>query len=64
MNTVITSNVKSIKRRLNKESLWYKIKYNRHYYMLMAPFMLVFLVLSIIPILISVLLSFNNFNMY
>ena len=46
-----------------KPSLGRKIWKNRHLYVLMAPFLLVFTVFIIIPIVVSIVLSFTDFNM-
>ena len=46
-----------------KQSLGKEIWKNRHLYLLMAPFLLVFTVFVIIPIGVSVVLSFTDFNM-
>ena len=49
--------------RAHKPSLAREIWKNRHLYLLMAPFLLVFMVFIIIPIVVSVVLSFTDFNM-
>lgn len=49
--------------RAHKPSLAREIWKNRHLYLLMAPFLLVFTVFIIIPIIVSVVLSLTDFNM-
>lgn len=49
--------------RVHKPSLAQEIWKNRHLYLLMAPFLLVFTVFIIIPIIVSVVLSLTDFNM-
>ena len=46
-----------------KKSLMQKIRQSRHSYFLMAPFMLFCFLFVILPVLISFILSFTNFNM-
>ncbi|MFA7560820.1 MAG: sugar ABC transporter permease [Candidatus Izemoplasmatales bacterium] len=46
-----------------KPSLRKRIKKNRVYYSMIAPFMLVFTVFTILPVLMSFLLSFTSFDM-
>ena len=49
--------------RTDRHSLAREIWKHRHLYLLMAPFLLVFTVFIIVPIIVSVVLSFTNFNM-
>jgi multiple sugar transport system permease protein len=46
-----------------KKTLWTKIKENRASYLLMAPFLILFTIFTIIPILSAIGLSFTSFNM-
>lgn len=46
-----------------KPSLWAQIKRNKTSYMMMAPFLILFTVFTIIPVLASFFLSFTYFNM-
>ena len=46
-----------------RESLWKKIWRNKHSYLLMAPFLTFFLIFTLLPVLISFILSFTYFNM-
>jgi len=51
--------VKRSKTRL----LWIEMKKSRHYYVLMAPYFLIFGLFTVAPIVLSILLSFTYFNM-
>jgi multiple sugar transport system permease protein len=48
---------------LYKKSLWAKIKESKASYFLMAPFLILFTIFTIIPILAAIGLSFTSFNM-
>ena len=52
-----------MKKVRNEHSLSNRIKRYRESYLLLAPFMLLFFVLTVIPVLLSVALSFTSFNM-
>ncbi|WP_048745447.1 carbohydrate ABC transporter permease [Paenibacillus sp. P22] len=43
--------------------LWQQIKAARHSYFLMAPYMALFFLFTVVPVVISILLSFTYFNM-
>ncbi|SIR06541.1 MULTISPECIES: sugar ABC transporter permease [unclassified Paenibacillus] len=43
--------------------LWQQIKASRHSYFLMAPYMALFFLFTVVPVVISILLSFTYFNM-
>lgn len=45
------------------KSLWQRMKESKESYILMAPYMLFFLVFTILPIVITIILSFTYFNM-
>lgn len=45
------------------DSLLRRIKQGRPYYVMMAPFFIIFFLLTVIPVLSSVVLSFTDFNM-
>lgn len=45
------------------EDLWEKIKYYRYSYLLIAPFMILFFIFVIVPVISSLILSFTYFNM-
>ena len=51
------------RKKIGEPSAWEKIRRSRDSYLLMAPFMLLFLFLTIIPLISAVGLSFTNFNM-
>ena len=40
-----------------------ELKRNAPYYVLLAPFLLVFIVFMLLPVLAAILLSFTDFNM-
>jgi len=42
---------------------WQSMKANKHGYVLMAPYMLLFLMFTVLPVLMSVIISFTYFNM-
>ncbi len=42
---------------------WKEIKRNKVAYVMVAPFMLVFTLFTVVPVVVSMLLSFTNFNM-
>lgn len=56
-----TSRGDRLKYKLNK--LKKDISQARHYYLLMLPFMLIFLLFTVIPVVVSLFLSFFSFNM-
>lgn len=53
--------------QLLKTSRWHRfvseLKKNKHYYILMSPYMLIFFTFTVIPVAFSLLLSFFYFNM-
>ncbi|WP_027088026.1 carbohydrate ABC transporter permease [Cohnella panacarvi] len=53
--------------RTNKPSRfalkWKELKRNKHYYILMSPYMLIFFTFTVIPVAFSLFLSFTYFNM-
>lgn len=53
----------SRRRTYREHRLGYRIAKYRESYLLMAPFLLLFLLLTVIPVLSSVALSFTSFNM-
>ena len=50
-------------RALKWSLLWRDIRRNKHYYILMAPFMIVFFLFTVIPVVASMGISFTYFNM-
>ncbi len=51
------------KSTLNHHSLWYRIKDARTYYIMMAPFLIIFFTFTLLPVLTSIYYSFTYFNM-
>ncbi len=49
--------------QFKRVTLWDQIKRNQVYYSMMAPFLLVFLVFTVIPVFMSFFLSFTSFDM-
>ncbi len=43
--------------------LWGQIRVNKHYYFLMAPYMIIFFTFTVVPVVFSLILSFFYFNM-
>jgi len=46
-----------------KHSLWSAIKRSKHSYVMLAPFFILFATFTILPVLISLVFGFTNFNM-
>ena len=46
-----------------KKNLWKQIRQNREAYLMLAPFMLIFLVFTIIPVVMSLPMGFTDFDM-
>lgn len=42
---------------------WHEIKRNKVAYLMVAPFMILFLMFTVVPVIMSILLSFTSFNM-
>lgn len=51
------------KRQPSSRNTWGKIKQNRQQYFLMMPFLLVFFLFTLLPVLLSIFLSFTNYDM-
>jgi len=49
--------------QVKKESLWTRMKKSWVSYAFVAPFMILFLVFTVVPVLLSIILSFTYFNM-
>ncbi len=49
--------------RSSKRSLWHEIRKNKASYLLMAPYFILFFLFTVLPVLMSIYLSFNYFNM-
>lgn len=54
---------KKAKKPVDKLSLGYRIKENKACYFMMAPFLILFFIFTVLPVLISIGLSFTYFNM-
>jgi len=52
-----------IKRLTKRQLLWKEIKKNKHNYVLMAPYVLLFMTFTIIPVFMSLGISFTYFNL-
>ena len=44
-------------------TLWYQVKRNRESYFMMAPYFILFFLFTVMPVAMSIVLSFTNFNM-
>lgn len=51
------------KKQSRLASLWRELKKNKHYYILMSPYMLIFFAFTVVPVVFSIVLSFFYFNM-
>lgn len=47
----------------NKKNTWLEIKKNKASYLLIAPYMLIFLTFTVVPVIASMVLSFTYFNL-
>ena len=45
------------------KGLWREIKANRMSYLFLAPFLILFLTFTVLPVILSIVLSFTYFNM-
>jgi multiple sugar transport system permease protein len=52
-----------IKLRTKRQQLWFEIKQAKHLYILMAPFVILFFTFTIIPVFMSIGISFTNYNL-
>lgn len=50
-------------RKAPRLDTWREIKKNKHYYILMSPYMIIFFVFTVLPVAFSLILSFSYFNM-
>lgn len=46
-----------------KKVLWKEIKKNRDFYLMMFPYLLIFIIFTLVPVVISIVLSFTSFDM-
>lgn len=51
------------KKKSRLAHVWTELKKNKHYYILMSPYMLIFFTFTVIPVVFSLILSFFYFNM-
>ncbi|MBD7967372.1 carbohydrate ABC transporter permease [Paenibacillus gallinarum] len=54
---------RSLRRRERRKQKLHQIKINKHLYILMAPYMVLFLMFTVLPVLLSIVISFTYFNM-
>jgi len=52
-----------IDMKLKRQLLWKEVKQNKHNYILMAPYVILFLTFTIIPVFMSLGISFTYFNL-
>lgn len=52
----------TVKEKKQTYSLWQQIIYYRHSYVLMAPYLVLFFLFTVMPVVASMVLSFTNFN--
>ena len=55
--------VKTRKEMTKAQWTWFLIRKNKMAYIMVAPFMILFFIFTIIPVVLSLLLSFTSFNM-
>ena len=55
--------VKTRKEMTNAEWTWFLVKRNKTAYFMIAPFMILFFIFTILPVALSLVLSFTSFNM-
>lgn len=54
----------SLERKSSRLAVtWKEIKRNKHYYLLMSPYMIIFFTFTVLPVVFSLILSFFYFNM-
>ncbi|MGN7357202.1 carbohydrate ABC transporter permease [Paenibacillus sp. SAF-054] len=57
------SNLAQPKKQSRIVDTWRELKKNKHYYILMSPYMLIFFAFTVVPVVFSIVLSFFYFNM-
>ena len=50
-------------KKINKESLWHQIRINHRSYILMLPFLVFFLLFTVLPVLTAIYYSFTDYDM-
>ena len=63
MSKNTNSQVKTRKEMTKAEWTWFLVKRNKTAYFMIAPFMILFFIFTIIPVALSLVLSFTSFNM-
>lgn len=58
-----TKIAKVSKKKRNFKELWVNVKYYKQSYFMMLPYLILFLVFTAVPVFMSILLSFTNFDM-
>ena len=60
-----TANKKAVARKdmSRAQWTWKEMKRNKTAYLMVAPFMLIFCCFTVIPVALSIILSFTDFNM-
>lgn len=53
-----------MKRQQGKEPFWKQIVRYRQHYIMLIPFFLIFIVVTVWPVIMSVILSFTNYNVF
>ena len=43
--------------------VWKEMKRNKVAYLMVAPYMILFLIFTVFPVILSIIISFTNFNM-
>ncbi len=51
------------KEKRNKKGLWRSVKQNKACYLMLAPFMVFFIIFTVIPVVMSLPMGFTDFNM-
>lgn len=64
MNTIVEQHKISVKQRIVRDLQyeWKMIKRNRTKYLFVAPYLILFIVFTVCPVVISIYFSFTNFN--
>ena len=57
------TNTIDIKRLTKRQLLWKEVKKNKHNYVLMAPYVILFMTFTVIPVFMSLGISFTYFNL-
>jgi len=59
----VQTNTIDIKRLTKRQLLWKEVKKNKHNYVLMAPYVILFMTFTVIPVFMSLGISFTYFNL-